>query len=263
VKTPKRGRLFAGIVSAATAAVLALAMPHAVADTFSNPQTGTHTVQGAILDSYRALGGPTGVLGYPKTNELPTPRVFGRYNIFQGGAIYWSPPSGAHAIRGAIWQTWGALGYENSFLGFPRTDERPTPKKFGAYQHFLFGSIYWSPGTGAHSIAGAIRDRWASMGWENSWLGFPKTNEFPIPGGRAQDFECGSIRWSPTGGTTVIRTCGGGTTAPPLSRPADKDCSDFRTQAEAQAWFDKYYPAFGDVARLDADNDHRVCESLP
>ena len=50
-------------------------------------------------------------------------------------------------------------------------------------------------------------------------------------------------------------------TVPP--RPADVDCSDFRTQAAAQAWFNKYYPHYGDIARLDADNDLRACEALP
>lgn len=56
--------------------------------------------------------------------------------------------------------------------------------------------------------------------------------------------------------------------APPgPSRPPNpgdsKNCSDFRTQAEAQAWFDTYYPHYGDVARLDGDNNGKACESLP
>ena len=46
--------------------------------------------------------------------------------------------------------------------------------------------------------------------------------------------------------------------------PGDsKNCSDFSTHNEAQAWFDKYYPYYGDVARLDRDNDLIACESLP
>jgi len=46
--------------------------------------------------------------------------------------------------------------------------------------------------------------------------------------------------------------------------PGDtKNCSDFRTQAEAQSYFDFYYPYYGDVARLDRDNNLRACEDLP
>ena len=46
--------------------------------------------------------------------------------------------------------------------------------------------------------------------------------------------------------------------------PGDsKNCSDFATQAEAQAWFDTYFPFYGDIAGLDADGDGIPCESLP
>lgn len=47
------------------------------------------------------------------------------------------------------------------------------------------------------------------------------------------------------------------------TKPADKDCADFATQAQAQAWYLKYYPYYGDFARLDGDNDGRACDLLP
>jgi hypothetical protein len=47
------------------------------------------------------------------------------------------------------------------------------------------------------------------------------------------------------------------------SRPADRDCGDFSTWAQAQNFFTTYYPYYGDFSRLDADNDHIACESLP
>jgi hypothetical protein len=44
----------------------------------------------------------------------------------------------------------------------------------------------------------------------------------------------------------------------------DKNCSDFSTQAEAQAWFNSHGgSASNDVAGLDADHDGVACESLP
>ena len=42
-----------------------------------------------------------------------------------------------------------------------------------------------------------------------------------------------------------------------------KNCGDFATYQEAKAWFDLYYPHYGDVAQLDADNDLKPCETLP
>ena len=48
------------------------------------------------------------------------------------------------------------------------------------------------------------------------------------------------------------------------AQPADVDCRDFSTQREAQAFHDRYFPQFGDFARLDGnDDDGRACEALP
>ncbi|MBN0039399.1 excalibur calcium-binding domain-containing protein [Cellulosimicrobium cellulans] len=45
------------------------------------------------------------------------------------------------------------------------------------------------------------------------------------------------------------------------ARPADKDCKDYPSQAAAQAEFNYYYPAYGDVFGLDGDGDGIACES--
>lgn len=48
-----------------------------------------------------------------------------------------------------------------------------------------------------------------------------------------------------------------------LTNPGDtKNCADFGTYDEAKAWFDTYYPKFGDVAKLDGNGDGVPCESL-
>ena len=51
------------------------------------------------------------------------------------------------------------------------------------------------------------------------------------------------------------------------ARPPDpgntKNCSDFDTREDAQEWFDRYFPHYGDVAKLDGNGDGRACESLP
>lgn len=51
---------------------------------------------------------------------------------------------------------------------------------------------------------------------------------------------------------------------PTPSNPGDsKNCSDFATWADANAWYQKYYPYYGDIAKLDGNKDGIVCESLP
>jgi uncharacterized protein with LGFP repeats len=159
------------------------------------------SVVGEIRNEWLALGGLSGFLGQPLTDELGTPDGVGRFNHFQGGSIYWTPTTHAHEVHGEIRNKWSALGYERSFLGYPVTDETPTPDGVGRFNHFQGGSIYWTPGTGAHEVHGAIRDKWASMGWERSFLGYPTSDEQDAPGGgRVSHFERGSIGWTPAGG---------------------------------------------------------------
>ncbi len=162
-------------------------------------------VFGAIGDRWASLGGANGFLGQPVTCELSTPVRPGRYNHFQGGSIYWSVPTGAWEVHGAIRDKWAALGWENSAIGFPRTNELRTPARPGAFNHFQAGSIYWSPNTGAREVRGAIRDAWARLGWENSALGFPITDEVRTTRGGAYTlFQGGAVLWSPGTGAHAV-----------------------------------------------------------
>ncbi|HSA51483.1 MAG TPA: PQQ-dependent sugar dehydrogenase [Yinghuangia sp.] len=153
--------------------------------------TGAHAVYGSIFVKYGQQGWDSGVLGFPTTDELNTARPGGRYNNFQGGTIIWSAGTGAQQVQGLILQKYGEYGWDNGRLGFPTTSEMPLPG--GAYNHFEYGSIYWSPANGAHAVYGAIRDRWAARGWENSYLGYPISEEYAVPGGRRQDFQHGFV----------------------------------------------------------------------
>ncbi|WP_341868004.1 nucleoside hydrolase [Amycolatopsis circi] len=172
------------------------------ASIYWTPNTGAHAIYGAIRAAWAGMGGERGGLGYPITDETGTPDGVGRYNHFSrtdGGSIYWTPGTGAHAIYGAIRAKWAAMGWERSVLGYPTTDETGTPDGVGRYNHFTGtggASIYWTPGTGAQAIYGDIRAKWASMGWERSFLGYPTSSEYGIPGGRRNDFQHGWISWN-------------------------------------------------------------------
>jgi hypothetical protein len=72
----------------------------------------------------------------------------------------------------------------------------------------------------------------------------------------------GRALWSTGADKPVTPPPNPGPTQPP--NPGDsKNCTHFATQAQAQAWFDTYYPWYGDVAQLDSDGDLIACETLP
>ena len=62
----------------------------------------------------------------------------------------------------------------------------------------------------------------------------------------------------------LARALGLAPITPPSREVGDtKNCTDFATWAEAQAWFDLHYPTEGDIAKLDQDGDLIACEGLP
>lgn len=179
------------------------------------PDTGAYEVHGAILQKWESLGWERSDLGYPITDESTTPDGIGRYNHFQYGSIYWTPDTGAHEVHGAIREKWAQLGWERSDLGYPTTDEARTPDGIGRYNHFQYGSIYWTPDTGAHEVRGVIHAKWAELGWEQSWLGYPISDEEPSSCSgwtRESRFQSGIILWSAEKGAQDVGFC------PPIIR---------------------------------------------
>ncbi|MGW4435234.1 LGFP repeat-containing protein [Streptomyces sp. NPDC004596] len=142
------------------------------------------------------------------TAEGANPDGRGRSRDFEHGTIDWSPQTGAHEVHGAIRDHWAWLGAER-FLGYPITDETGTPDGVGRYNHFENGSIYWTPETGAWEVHGAIRDKWASMGWERSQVGYPTSDEHGPSNHRSNKFQHGMyLTWTPADGVILETSYG-------------------------------------------------------
>ncbi|MFJ8085727.1 LGFP repeat-containing protein [Streptomyces sp. NPDC096205] len=135
------------------------------------------------------------------SGEGPNPDGRGSSRDFANGSIYWSSGTGAHEVHGDIRLKYAQLRGSSGFLGYPATDELGCPDGVGRFNHFEGGSIYWTPQTGSHEVHGAIRDKWASMGWETCYLGYPVSDEMgPSPDQRVSRFQHGDIIWSPQAG---------------------------------------------------------------
>ena len=95
-------------------------------------------------------------LGTATEDVKENPDTVGYRQMYQQGAIYWSPTTGACAVHGAIFQKWASMGYEKSSLGYPTTNELGsgptatavldnTPQRTSYFQN---GSITWNQTTG-------------------------------------------------------------------------------------------------------------------
>jgi uncharacterized protein with LGFP repeats len=183
-----------------------------------------------FVDKYAQLGGYGGPLGLP-TRVVCVPGAYdpdpvsfngnvpacqikiltcadgqGLYVNFMHGALYYHPNIGnIFAVYGGIYQKWASLGLEASFLGYPISDEVGCADGRGRDNDFQYGSIYWTPQTGAHEVHGAIRDKWAEFGWEHGF-GYPITDETSTPDGKGRynHFERCSIYWTPQTGAHEV-----------------------------------------------------------
>ncbi|MDP9428522.1 MAG: hypothetical protein M3Q47_06435 [Actinomycetota bacterium] len=163
--------------------------------------TGAHEVRGNLLDAWRAKGAQAGVLGYPVGGDEAVPGGF--RSRFQGGTLYWSAPTGARMVRGALLERFEAAG-ATGVLGFPVADERPTVRS-GAAVDLTGGSIYWAQSTGARVVRGAILAAWRAAGGEGGVLGYPTGDDAAISGGYQTTFQGGTVYWSAPTGARIVR----------------------------------------------------------
>lgn len=106
---------------------------------------------------------------------------------------------------------YSSLGGPGGFLGRPIDEgagdrEMDTADGRGRVRDYEGGSIYWTQQTGAHEVHGAIRIKWAQLGGERGFLGFPTTDETVTPDrrGRFNHFQGGSIYWTPETGAHEV-----------------------------------------------------------
>ena len=204
---------------------------YANCDIYDSPSTGAHEVHGAIRAEYAATaneGDAYGtvvqrILGAPTSDEMNVPGVAGaRMNTFQGGAIYWSPATGAHVVYGGIGAKYNSLGGPAGY-GLPTSDEAKRARRAGGPRHRL-------PERGRHLLVGGDRrphrlrrhrggvhrhrqrDGLLRHG-RPAILGAPTSDEMNVPGvpgARMNTFQGGAIYWSPSTGAHVVYGAIGG-----------------------------------------------------
>ena len=158
---------------------------------------GTVTLSNEIYDKWVQIGVAT--LGDPIQSYFSLPDGSSAC-YFERGMIVHRKAGGTFAVYGAIYLQYRNLNDVHSFLGLPKSDEQAAANG-GRVSHFENADIYWSGGSGAFEVHGAIRDRYAALGGPGGFLGYPLTNETQIfknrvEVGRFNRFQGGVIYWS-------------------------------------------------------------------
>ncbi|HEV2777956.1 MAG TPA: N-acetylmuramoyl-L-alanine amidase [Actinophytocola sp.] len=164
--------------------------------------TGPAILNGAVRQKYWELGATQSTFGFPITDTMDTPTLFGRFADFQGLVSIYAPEGGAaHWFSGALRQRWRDAG-GLAGLGFPTSDQAPTGGVDGLY--VLFGwnrVIIWGSATGAHLVSDGFLDRLRADG-DVARDGLPKTEQLLLdgrPGSTYQHFVNATIIGTPQG----------------------------------------------------------------
>ena len=192
------------------------------------PNVGTYIVSGTTFNKWLEYGREAGLLRYPTSDLMPTNLPGGGdtsyIQPFQGGGIILARANnviGDFVVYGPIYEKWVATGAQNGPLQYPTSDTRKTADELelGLFGYFMAGSgslpgdgaIYWSEETGAHFIYGDVLFKDEGLGWENSCLGYPTSDQERINNNpnvnSIAHFERGSITWYSTG-AGAVSTCG-------------------------------------------------------
>lgn len=151
-------------------------------------------IHGAIFDKHEEHGGVHGPLGHVATSVTTLSDGHGRASTFDGGAIYYTGSTGAHAIWGALITPYLDHGGPTSDLGYPTTDRGPVGDGRGHRVLLQSGGIYYTSTTGAHVVPGRLHDLYADRGGPTGSLGYPVAAAEPgIGGAYSQRFEDGTL----------------------------------------------------------------------
>jgi hypothetical protein len=119
----------------------------------------------------------------------------------------WAQSACGYSLGSGIYNKWMQMGGERGVLGCAIMNEaeagRSPQGTTGRWVEFNGGDggyIVWH-GSGRYAgksfeVHGCIFRLYRSIGGSNSWLGFPISDEYDVPGGRRSDFEGGYVLWN-------------------------------------------------------------------
>jgi hypothetical protein len=123
---------------------------------------------------------------------------------------------GGFTLGPDITAKWQQMGGKAGTLGCPQKDEAEasaspagTTGRFVVFNGGVIISHRSGPQAGrTFELHGCIATHFQKMGGTSSWLGFPVSDEYDIPGGRRSDFEGGYITWNAATGGCMAHSDG-------------------------------------------------------
>ena len=158
-----------------------------------------------VAAEHDRTGGAAGPLGAPVGEMSCGRRGGGCAQFYEGGAVAWSPATGAHAMSAPVTAAWRTYG-ETGGTGYPVGDAVCGLVGGGCRQQFQAGWLYWSATTAPFQVTAPVLAAWAAQGAEAGSLGYPVTGLACglVRTGCVQHFTWGSVYWSASTGARAV-----------------------------------------------------------
>ncbi|MDF2048678.1 GH25 family lysozyme, partial [Arthrobacter sp. Cr_A7] len=167
------------------------------------PTSGAWPVFMGMGETWKASRTKGEPIGFPVAGEVCGLRGGGCYQLFQGGALLFSPATGAHTLTGRILDYWQKSGFENGRLGYPAGPASCGAVQAECRQAFEKGVVGYSAATAPETVAaGPMAAGWERLGWGAGSLGYPTSGQYCglKDGGCFQMFAKGALMYSPATG---------------------------------------------------------------
>ncbi|MGO4445843.1 LGFP repeat-containing protein [Mycobacterium sp. 2YAF39] len=152
----------------------------------------------AINAARRAAGGALGPLGAAEGAPVPIGKNGLRQN-FAGGAIFYTPDTGAHVVTGQVLAKYESVGGPEGDLGFPITSEvdggLATDSRMSSFAAEDKPIIFWTPEYGAVIVRGAMAAAWDKLDGAKGALGAPVADQTESGDVITQRFSGGVVSW--------------------------------------------------------------------
>ena len=157
----------------------------------------------SLIPAYAQSGGPTGTLGWPRSDTSTiSANGGGTGQVFEKGSLYGSP-IGAFVVTGPIRDHYFAKGGSAGALGWPKA-AAVCASSTECRQDFQYGTIYWTQAGGARVGAPAIETYYQSNSGSLGARASEAIRSADNGGGFGQAFANGSV-YSSNAGTFKVQ----------------------------------------------------------
>ncbi len=167
----------------------------------------TVEIHGDIYLKHEQIGGINSPLGHVRTDVSTLADGRGRASIFEnGGVIYYTSTTGAHAVWGGLLDAYLTYGGYQSDAGYPTSDRTAVGDGRGVTFTTQTAQVWGTSTTASWVVPAPILGQYLAQGGPGGALGYPVAASQRLGDGTyRQDFENGSIGQEPADNRPFVK----------------------------------------------------------